>query len=90
LGYVFAVLKRRWKNYSTTKNPLDDPFSPARDGIKWGDYRWSSILGTNVKKDFWVSMVKASEMDIKAMKANSIPRPDPTPWEAVGDFSEED
>jgi hypothetical protein len=35
-------------------------------------------------------MVKASEMDIKAMKANSIPRPDPTPWEAVGDFSEED
>lgn len=90
LGYTFGALKGRWKRYKVAENPLDDPHSPARDGIKWGGYRWSSILGTNVEKDSWVSMVKASEMDIKMMKANSIPRPEPTPWAAVGNFSEED
>ncbi len=90
LGYVFTVLKAKYADYKTSGNPLDDPHGPARDGIKWGGYRWSSILGTNVEKEFWVSMVGASEMDIKMMKANSIQRPEPQPWEAVGDFSDDE
>ena len=89
-GYTFAVLKRNWGNYKIAKNPLDDPKSPARDGIKWGGYRWSSILGTNVEKEFWVPMKGATKGDVAAMQLHSIPQPEPTPWEAVGNFSEED
>ncbi len=90
LGYTCGALKVKWEKYKTTGNPLDDPLSPARDGIKWGGYRWSSILGTNVEKDFWVPMADVTEDDVATMRLHSISRPEPTPWEAVGNFSEED